>query len=107
MTDPARPDDAADQALTAYDLNRNSIVGRTKLWLFVLAALLFYIVSWRLAEVDLSRLANGLPRLGQWLVRAWPPNFAELPIFIQRIGETVAMAAIGTTVATLLAIPIA
>lgn len=107
MTDTARSSGAASKALTAYDLNRNSIVGRTKLWLFVLAALLFYVASWHLAEVDLSRLANGLPRLGQWLVRAWPPNFTELPIFIQRIGETVAMAAIGTTVATLLAIPIA
>jgi phosphonate transport system permease protein len=107
VTDQARSSDASEKALAAYDLNRNSIVGRAKLWLFVLAALLFYGVSWRLAEVDLSRLASGLPKLGQWLVRAWPPNFSELPIFIQRVGETVAMAAIGTTVATLLAIPIA
>lgn len=107
MTDSTLANDAAAQALAAYDLNRNSIVGRTKLWLLVLAAILFYVVSWRLAEVDLSRLASGLPQLGQWLVRAWPPNFSELPIFIQRIGETVAMAAIGTTVATLFAIPVA
>ena len=83
------------------------MVGRTRLWLLVLAAVLFYAVSWRLAEVDLARLASGLPKLWQWLVRAWPPNFSELPIFVQRIGETVAMAAIGTTAATLLAIPIA
>ncbi len=107
MTNPAPSNDAAAAALAAYDLNRNSIVGRTKLWLFVLAAILFYVVSWRLAEVDLSRLAGGLPKLVQWLVRAWPPDFTELPIFIQRIGETVAMAAIGTTAATLFAIPLA
>jgi phosphonate transport system permease protein len=107
VKDSGRTDDAAARALAAYDLNRNSIVGHARLWFFVLTALLFYIVSWRLAEVDLSRLANGLPQLGQWLVRAWPPNFTELPIFIQRIGETVAMAAIGTTAATLFAIPLA
>ena len=46
------------RALAAYDLNRDSMVGRAKLWLFVLTALLFYVVSWRLAVVNLSRLAR-------------------------------------------------
>ena len=67
----------------------------------------FYVVSWRLAQVDLPKLASGLPKLGFWLAQAWPPRLDELPLFGQRIAETVAMAAIGTTVATLLAIPMA
>lgn len=69
--------------------------------------LLFYVLSWRLAQVDLFKLASGLPKLGFWLAQAWPPRTDELPLFALRIAETVAMAAIGTTVATLLALPMA
>jgi phosphonate transport system permease protein len=69
--------------------------------------LLFYVVSWRLAQVDLLKLASGLPKLGFWLAQAWPPRTDELPLFALRIAETVAMAAIGTSIATLLALPMA
>lgn len=81
--------------------------GRLKLAAILCGVLLFYIVCWRLAQVDPVKLVNGLPKLGHWLAQAWPPNLAELPLFGLRIAETVAMAAIGTTIATLLAIPMA
>ena len=67
----------------------------------------FYAASWWLAQVDLARLAAGLPKVLGWLLRAWPPDVVELPVFLLRMAETVAIAAIGTTVATLLAVPMA
>jgi phosphonate transport system permease protein len=82
-------------------------VRRLRTWAVVAAVVAFYVVSWRLAQVDPAKLASGLPKLGHWLAQAWPPNVEELPLFLQRTAETVAMAAIGTTLATLLAIPMA
>jgi phosphonate transport system permease protein len=76
-------------------------------WLAVVGVIAFYVVCWRLAEIDPARLARGLPRLAHWLASAWPPDLAEMPLFIERTGQTVAMAALGTTLATLLALPMA
>ncbi len=76
-------------------------------WAFGLLLVLFYVGSWRLAHVDPARLARGIPKLMGWIDRAWPPDIRELPVFALRTAETVAMAAIGTTMATLLAIPMA
>ena len=73
----------------------------------MLGVVVFYAVSWWLAQIDPMRLVTGLPRLGHWLASAWPPRLDELPLFLQRTAETVAMAAIGTTIATLLAVPAA
>lgn len=73
----------------------------------ILGLVVFYTVSWYLAQIDPVRLVTGLPRLGHWIASAWPPRVDELPLFLRRIAETVAMAAIGTTIATLLAIPAA
>jgi len=76
-------------------------------WAGAALALAFYVVCWRVAQVDLARLAEGLPKLGHWIASAWPPALHELPLFGERIAETVAMAAIGTTAAMLLALPMA
>jgi phosphonate transport system permease protein len=67
----------------------------------------FYATCWHLAQVDIGRLVSGLPKLGYWLAQAWPPKLQELPLFLERMAETIAMAALGTTFATLLAIPMA
>lgn len=69
------------------------------------AALVFYVVCWRLARIDPVRLWQGLPRLARWLGRAWPPDVHELGVLSRRTAETVAMAAMGTTIAALLAVP--
>lgn len=76
-------------------------------WLVGTVIVAFYAVCWRLAEIDPGRLATGLPRLVHWMAQAWPPDVAELPLFVTRIGQTIAMAALGTTFATLLALPVA
>lgn len=71
--------------------------------LFVLAAAL----CWHLAEVDLARRVTGLPRIGHRLAQAWPPALHELPVFLLRMGETVAIALLGTLAAVLAAVPAA
>jgi phosphonate transport system permease protein len=96
---------AAQRALAALDAAQPARRWRTAVLLGAL--LLFYAACWKLAEVDLGRLASGLPKIGRWLLQAWPPALAELPLFLHRTGETVAMAAIGTTAAVLLALPVA
>jgi phosphonate transport system permease protein len=70
----------------------------------LLLLLLFYVVSWRLAEVDPGKLLAGLPKMGNWALRAWPPTTRDLDVLLLRAAETVAMAAIGTTIATILAL---
>lgn len=71
--------------------------------LFVLAAAL----CWHLAEVDLARRVTGLPRIGHRLAQAWPPALHELPVFLLRMGETVAIALLGTLAAVPAALPAA
>jgi phosphonate transport system permease protein len=78
-----------------------------KVSIVVVLVAAFYAVCWQLAQIDIGRLVTGLPKLGYWLAQAWPPKLQELPLFLERMAETVAMAALGTTFATLLAIPMA
>jgi phosphonate transport system permease protein len=96
----------AEQALAELVAARRGS-RRLRPWLIALIVVGSYSVAWHLAGVDLSRLATGIPRLGHWLAQAWPPSIGEIPLFLQRTAETVAMAAIGTTLATLLALPTA
>src|SRR5579862_5538115 len=99
---------AAESALTVLETDERAWTARRlRLWSIVGAVLVFYVVCWRLAQIDPAKLATGLPKLAHWLALAWPPKLDELPLILQRTAETIAMAAIGTTVATLLAIPMA
>ncbi len=98
----------ADLALASHDARRRGWSGaRARTWLVVVGIVGFYAGSAWLAQVDVAKLTTGLPRLWHWISQAWPPKLDELPLFLLRTGETVAMAAIGTTVAVLLAIPMA
>lgn len=65
-----------------------------------------YAVSLDLAQIDLARLAIGLPKLAYWASKAWPPDLSEIDRLLVRAGETVAMATIGTTFAAVLALPL-
>jgi phosphonate transport system permease protein len=98
----------ATEALVLIETRRRSRGSRRiKVWAVVVLIAAFYVASWRFAQVDLMRLVSGLPRLAHWLAQAWPPQVADLPLILQRTAETIAMAALGTTMATLLAIPTA
>lgn len=60
-----------------------------------------------LVEPDLARLWQGLPRLAGWLAGGFPPDFSGFADIARRAGETVALATLGTTVAAVLALPLA
>jgi phosphonate transport system permease protein len=99
---------AAERALEDLDSIENGFsTKRLRFWLVLSVILAFYTVSWNLAGIDLQKLATGLPKLAHWIAQAWPPKLDQVPLFALRTAETVAMAAIGTTLATLLAIPMA
>ncbi|MGI8807140.1 MAG: phosphonate ABC transporter, permease protein PhnE [Acidimicrobiales bacterium] len=72
----------------------------------LVVAVVVYAVSWRMTEVDLSRLADGLSTMLGWAAKAWPPSTRELGIIMERAGETVAIAVIGTTLATIIAVAV-
>src|SRR2546425_8197876 len=79
---------------------------RLRFVLILTLVAVFYSASWQLARVDLPKLVTGLPKMASWAAKAWPPATDELSVLLQRTAETVAMAAIGTTVAALLALPL-
>ena len=81
--------------------------GRARFIVAMLALAAFYSVCWHLARVDPGKLLTGLPRMASWVGKAWPPATDELPVLLWRAAETVAMAALGTTGAALLALPLA
>jgi phosphonate transport system permease protein len=66
----------------------------------------FYVLCWRAAEIDFTRLWAGLPRLAAWTLRSWPPNFSDFSTLLERAAETVAMATLGTTLGALIAVPL-
>ena len=99
---------AAQQALTKLDARDQLYWSRRWRWSLIAASILaFYALSWYLARVEPGRLLIGLPKLWHWIAQAWPPKWDEMPLFALRIAETIAMAAIGTTFAVLLALPMA
>ena len=59
-----------------------------------------------LAEVDVGALIKGLPRLFAWASKGWPPYLHDFDAFLLRGAETVAIATVGTAVATILAFPL-
>lgn len=65
-----------------------------------------YAVSFRFSEIDLGRLWSGLPRLGGWAARAWPPDLSDPGTLATRAAETLAMATIGTTLGAVIAVPL-
>lgn len=81
-------------------------VSGVRFTLALLAGAIFYGACVWVSEVDLQRLIDGIPRLFKWAARAWPPNFSEFDIFLQRAAETVGMATVGTTLGALLATPV-
>lgn len=66
-----------------------------------------FIASARTAKVDLLQFWQRLPTLRDWLSRLLPPDVSELPVFLEAIWETFAIAIMGTGCAILVAIPLA
>ncbi|MBD0337514.1 MAG: phosphonate ABC transporter, permease protein PhnE, partial [Cyanobacteria bacterium Co-bin13] len=95
-------------ALLQHEWQRQGGVWRVlrhSFWGVLAAAIL--IASAREARIDPQQFWQRLPQLGNWLGRLFPPDFSELPIFLEAIWETLAIAIIGTAVAILAAVPLA
>jgi phosphonate transport system permease protein len=69
-------------------------------------AVIAYVACLKVAQVDLGRLWDGLPRLARWAGRAWPPDLSEIGVLAMRAAETVAMGTVGTSFGALLAVPV-
>ena len=77
-------------------------------------AFLFYLLGvgvlvWSLDGTgwSFSELATGLPALGNFLSRTWPPSLERLPSLSSALVETFQMAVAGTVVGALISIPLA
>lgn len=99
---------AAAKALHEFETQQSAWTFARYRWMLVAAGIsIFYLVAGYLVQFDLGRLAAGLPKIGRWLATAWPPAYQEMPLFLWRTAETVAMAAVGTTMAVLIGLPLA
>lgn len=72
-----------------------------------LLAVAVLVASIKTAEVSVGEFWQGLPRMGDWLTRLWPPDFSELPSFLAATWETLAIAIVGTVAAIIVAVPLA
>ncbi|MDP3410497.1 phosphonate ABC transporter, permease protein PhnE [Bosea sp. (in: a-proteobacteria)] len=96
---PARPPSAqADLVPTA--------ASRTAFVPLLGLGVAFYALCLHVAEVDVLRLFEGLPRLAGWIARSWPPDLSEIDVLARRGLETVAMATVGVSFGAIIAAPL-
>jgi len=76
---------------------------------FLLYALSLGVLVWSLDGTgwSLAELATGLPALGDFFSRAWPPSLERLPSLSSALIETFQMAVAGTVVGAVISIPLA
>lgn len=98
----------AAEVLAGIEAERRTLsVARLKIMGVVVGLVVFYGVAGYLVQFDIGRLIAGLPKIAHWIGQAWPPNVDEMPIFLLRTAETIAMAAIGTSLAVVFGLPLA
>ncbi|TVR28253.1 MAG: phosphonate ABC transporter, permease protein PhnE [Ilumatobacter sp.] len=63
-------------------------------------------VAWSMAGSGFSpeRFISGLPRIGNFLSRMWPPNFDKFDVIVRLLIETLQMAIIGTLIGSVLSL---
>ncbi|MFM8857012.1 MAG: phosphonate ABC transporter, permease protein PhnE [Actinomycetota bacterium] len=68
--------------------------------------ILFVAVIWSLvgADVSVERFVTGIPRMGNFLSRLWPPDFEKIGLIVQLLVETLQMAIIGTLIGSVLSL---
>ena len=64
-------------------------------------------LSAQTAEFSLDALVDGLPNIADFVGRMFPPDLSILPTAFSLMGETIAIAVIGTVAGVLLALPLA
>jgi phosphonate transport system permease protein len=68
-----------------------------------------YAAGFLVLDFDLSRLLTGLTRLGDIVALMWPPtpgSWARFLIYLDALGQTLAIAFLGTITAAVLALPL-
>lgn len=71
----------------------------------ILAVAVVILGSAHATEFSLPALADGLPNIADFVGRMFPPDLAILSTAVSLMGETLAIAVIGTAVGVLLALP--
>lgn len=108
LTVPEKPHPPDYEAILQGERNR-----RGGLWRILqqgfwgLLAIAVLVASIQTAEVSVEEFWEGLPRMGEWLTRLWPPDFSEFPSFLAATWETLAIAIVGTGAAIMFAVPLA
>ncbi|MFC5407008.1 phosphonate ABC transporter, permease protein PhnE [Cohnella soli] len=70
----------------------------------VLIAMLWYCAHE--TEASFRELADGIPEIGKFIAKMFPPDWSYIRIVVKPMIETVQMAILGTTFGALLALPI-
>jgi phosphonate transport system permease protein len=97
----------AQAAAIAPDVVSRPFRQRLRTWLTWGIFLLVFVFACREIGLDVAVLADGIGKLGTFLSAMWPPSDGGQPgKLLYVILQTLAMAVIGTAVATVLAIPV-
>ncbi len=96
-----------DQILAREQKRKSGISYTLKQGFGLILILALFIASWYTAEVSPQTFWEGIPRLGSWLERMFPPDFSEFPTFLIATWETLAIAIVGTGIAIIIALPLA
>lgn len=62
----------------------------------LLVAIAAIVWSWLGSGFSIERFIDGLPRMGEFLARLWPPTFDKFGIIVELLMQTVQMAVLGT-----------
>lgn len=76
---------------------------------YITAILLVALLWWSSYNTDASivQLLTGLPEMGKLFVEMWPPDIAYIDVIWEPMVQTIQMAIVGTTIGSILAIPVA
>ncbi|MFC4000122.1 phosphonate ABC transporter, permease protein PhnE [Prauserella oleivorans] len=71
----------------------------------VAAVVIVFALSWQGSQLSLSALVDGVPNVVDFLGRLFPPDPAELGTAVELMGQTLAIAVVGTVLGVLVAVP--
>lgn len=60
--------------------------------------------SWSGSGFSIEKFFEGVPRMGEFLARMWPPDFSKFDIIFRLLIETLQMAIVGTLIGALLSL---
>ncbi len=97
---PAEHLSAADRMRLSRPLQMPGAAGLIGI-VVVLAAVVW---SWSGSGFSIERFVEGIPRMGEFLARMWPPNFSKFDTIFVLLVETLQMAIVGTLIGAVLSL---